>query len=146
MKETRNGVRAAGRHRRLPFTEKRDPFFFRAAAMRKRRWPTVLGALLLAGAMVAGVVVWQSHHSASSRVRAALERTVSQYLGAWGRGDWEAMQRLVAAPAPEDFASIHDQMFAGLHVGRARYEPGPIEEQGSSATVPFTAGLEVTGL
>jgi cell division protein FtsI/penicillin-binding protein 2 len=114
--------------------------------MRKRRWPTVLGALLLAGAMVAGVVVWQSHHSASSRVRAALERTVSQYLGAWGRGDWEAMQRLVAAPAPEDFASIHDQMFAGLHVGRARYEPGPIEEQGSSAMVPFTAGLEVTGL
>jgi cell division protein FtsI/penicillin-binding protein 2 len=146
MKQVRNGFRGTGKHRRLPFIEKRDPFFFRAAAMRRRRWPRVLGVLALAGALLAGVVVWQVKHSADARIRAALERTAARYLTAWDEADWDAMERLVVPPVPETFQSVHQQMFKALKVADARYTAGEISEEGSSASVPFTARLELTGL
>jgi cell division protein FtsI/penicillin-binding protein 2 len=135
-----------GKHGRLPFTEKRDQFF-RAAIHRRRRWPTVLAAMVLAVALVAGAVVWQVHHSAQARSRAELERTVSGYLAAWAHEDWTAMEHLLStAPAPKDFARVNQQMFAALHVGTARFVAGEITEHGSSAIVPYTAQLELTGL
>jgi cell division protein FtsI/penicillin-binding protein 2 len=106
----------------------------------------VLGAVALFGALMAAVTFWQIHHRAQSKVRAALERTVAGYLGAWGRGDWAAMQRLVVAPAPGSFEDDNKQLFDALRVADATYTPGEISENDSSATVPFTARLELTGL
>ncbi|MFN2589846.1 MAG: penicillin-binding transpeptidase domain-containing protein [Actinomycetota bacterium] len=146
MRSTRNRFRMGGKHRRLSFTEKRDPYFFRAAAMRRRRWPIVVGVVALAAAITGGVLLWQASHSAEARSRAALERTVDGYLTAWGKGDWAAMQRLILSPAPASFRTVNEQMFDALRVSGARYTSGEIEPAGRSASVPFTARLELTGL
>jgi cell division protein FtsI/penicillin-binding protein 2 len=135
-----------GRHGRLPFTEKRDQFF-RATVHRRRRWPNVLAAVVVAAALLAGAVVWQVHHTAQARARAALERTVSGFLASWGREDWVGMGRLLTTPSPpKDFASVNEQLFDALRVGQAEFSAGAITEHGATATAPFTARLELTGL
>jgi cell division protein FtsI/penicillin-binding protein 2 len=136
--------RTKGAHRRPRLTEQRDPFF-RATARRRRRWPLVLAAVAVAGALLAGALVWQAQRSAASRSRAALEHTVEGFLAAWERSDWAVMRRLTQTP-PKTFASTYKQMRSALHVMEVELTPGAITERGSTATAAFTARLALTGL
>ncbi|HEX9236876.1 MAG TPA: NTF2-like N-terminal transpeptidase domain-containing protein, partial [Actinomycetota bacterium] len=147
MKGTRISFRTGGKHRRLPFTEQRDPFF-KATALRRRRWPKVTGILVAAAIVVGGAVVWQVHHSGQARIRAALERTATGYLSAWGHRDVASMKRLVQPPVPKAFSALNQELFDGLRVGTAAFTAGSIGDPGASsqAIVPFTARLELLGL
>ncbi len=71
--------------------------------------------------------------------------TAGRYLDAWQRGDLAAMRQLVAAPPP-DFDAAHARFAEALQVAEARFEPGAAVVAGSSATVPFTASLDLAGL
>jgi cell division protein FtsI/penicillin-binding protein 2 len=67
------------------------------------------------------------------------------YLDAWERGDWAAMQRLVAAPPP-DFAAQHQRVLASLQVRGTVLTPGTVRSDGDHADAAFTARLDLRGL
>ena len=59
--------------------------------------------------------------------------TLSSYLAAWGRGDWTAARREVAAP-PADFRSVNAAAFAALGVTRASFTAGRVITAASGKT------------
>ena len=98
----------------------------------------VVAALLGAAG---GVGAYLYRNAAGSPLPAA-----RAYLAAWQRGDYAAMQAMVAAP-PADFARRHQRLLDPLRVTRASYTPGePRQPERGRAEVPFTATLELRGL
>jgi cell division protein FtsI/penicillin-binding protein 2 len=68
--------------------------------------------------------------------------TVNQYLSAWERQDYRAMERLVATP-PADFVSFNRTTAADLRLTSATYVPGVVTTRGPEATVAVTSHLEL---
>src|ERR1700760_4867375 len=71
--------------------------------------------------------------------------TANAYFAAWAKQDWAGMQKLVASP-PADFAAVNQAAFTDLSVHQASFTPGTVSTSGSSASMPFTAQLTLTGL
>ncbi len=71
--------------------------------------------------------------------------TANAYFAAWAKQDWAGMQKLVASP-PADFAAVNQAAFTDLSVHQASFTPGTVSTSGSSASMPFTAQLALTGL
>ena len=100
-----------------------------------------LAVLLAPFALSGGAPVGERERSAAPLVAA----TAGRYLDAWQRNDLAAMRQLVAAPPP-DFDAAHSGFAEVLQVAQARFRPGAAEVSGGSATVPFTASLDLVGL
>lgn len=98
--------------------------------MMRRRWLAV-AVVLMAGLMTALGGCGPSAPSA----RAVL----SAYLTAWGRGDWAAMQRLLAG-APAGFVPVNAAVFKALGVTHASFSAGPT----TTASSGNTASARVT--
>lgn len=102
--------------------------------MRRSTLPTLLGALLLAGA---GTLAGCSPGGGASGPSPS--SAAAAYLGAWGRTDWTAMAQLVEG-SPPGFAAANKAALATLGVRSASYTAAP-----SGAVVHGTrASLSVT--
>ena len=73
------------------------------------------------------------------------QTTASAYFSAWAKQDWSAMQQLVSQ-APADFTAVNQTAFNDLGVHQASFTPGTTTTSGSTATMPFTARLTLSGL
>jgi cell division protein FtsI/penicillin-binding protein 2 len=67
------------------------------------------------------------------------QTTLSNYLAAWGRGDWSGMRSQVLDP-PADFTTVNSAAFRALGVTRASFVPGhvTVARSGDSATARVT--------
>jgi cell division protein FtsI/penicillin-binding protein 2 len=65
--------------------------------------------------------------------------TLQSFLGAWGKGDWAAMRRQVAAP-PADFQQVNAAVFSSLGVKSASFTAGKLTtaKSGDTASAPVT--------
>jgi cell division protein FtsI/penicillin-binding protein 2 len=73
------------------------------------------------------------------------QTTASAYFSAWAKQDWSAMQQIVSQ-APADFTAVNQTAFNDLGVRQASFTPGTTTTSGSTATMPFTARLTLSGL
>jgi cell division protein FtsI/penicillin-binding protein 2 len=103
-----------------------------------RRWMivAVVVVLLLAAGGGAWLVL---------RPRGEPGPVAADYLDAWGRRDWPAMQAL-AATAPADFAAQHIRMLEALRVTEASFAAEPARTDDGRAEVPFQARLRLRSL
>ncbi|WP_084958944.1 penicillin-binding transpeptidase domain-containing protein [Thermoactinospora rubra] len=106
--------------------------------MRRRRLIALAVALL-------AVVVSGAFAVAAGRqpVGGSAAQTAAAYFGAWGRGELEAMKKLVDDP-PEDFAARHLALAEALHVESITLRPMPLRRTGEqTAEAPFTGTLRL---
>jgi cell division protein FtsI/penicillin-binding protein 2 len=103
-----------------------------------RRTPIVL-VVVLALALAAGAGAFVLLRPKPARDVAAA------WLADWQRGDYPAMQKLLAQPA-NDLAGTYATATRGLGVASAAYQLGSVPEDGGKATAPFTATLQLRGV
>jgi cell division protein FtsI/penicillin-binding protein 2 len=84
-------------------------------------------------AAVAALVALSACGGSSSTPQA----TLHSYLGAWSRGDWAALRKLVAAPPPT-FTTANTGAFTALGVKAAAFSAGRVTEKGSKAQARVT--------
>ncbi|MHB8342497.1 MAG: penicillin-binding transpeptidase domain-containing protein, partial [Mycobacteriales bacterium] len=72
--------------------------------------------------------------------------TVVAYLADFARGDAAGMAALVVPASAGGLVAAVDEERTGLRVSAATYLPGALVVHGASATVPFTARLQLQGL
>jgi hypothetical protein len=90
---------------------------------------TIAVVLVLAGAGTYGVL----------RTEGSPRQAAADFLAAWQKNDFPAMQRL-SAGAPADLAAPYVQMNNALGVKTVQARPGAVRS-GSPRKVPFTAGI-----
>ena len=74
------------------------------------------------------------------------DRSATDYLAAWSKGDWLAMASLVDGAGP-DFATIHQGEISDLKVVSATYSlVPPLQVHGDTADGSFRAHLRLRGL
>lgn len=73
------------------------------------------------------------------------EEAARDYFNEWGRGDFDAMRRLVDNP-PADFADRHRALSHALHVETVEFEPGRPVREGDSASVDYTVTRGLSGI
>jgi cell division protein FtsI/penicillin-binding protein 2 len=103
-----------------------------------RRW--VIVAVVVALLLAAGGGAWLV-----LRPRGEPGPVAADYLDAWGRRDYPAMQALTAT-TPADFAAVHTRMLEALRVTEASFAAGPARTDGGRAEVPFQARLQLRAL
>ncbi|HWB71370.1 MAG TPA: penicillin-binding transpeptidase domain-containing protein, partial [Egibacteraceae bacterium] len=112
----------------------------RRAGIARRPLPAALAAALVAAALGWWLAVALRVPDEQRAAEAA-----SAYLAAWQRGDWPALQGLLAQPAP-DAVAVHRQMLEALQVSELRLSGGPATIADDVATVGFDAQLRLAGL
>jgi hypothetical protein len=70
------------------------------------------------------------------------QATLRSFLAGWTRGDWTAMQRLVATP-PAIFTTVNADAFSALGVHTATFTAGRVRESGSRASTRVTERFEL---
>jgi cell division protein FtsI/penicillin-binding protein 2 len=70
------------------------------------------------------------------------QATLRSFLAGWTRGDWTAMQRLVAAP-PATFTTVNADAFTALGVHTASFTAGRVRESGSRASARVSERFEL---
>lgn len=97
--------------------------------------------LTVAGALAGGLTIALSACSSSAPDAKAV---LSDYLTAWGKGDWAAMQRLVTK-APASFVPVNSKVFKSLGVTHASFTAGPAitASSGKSATARVTEHFDL---
>jgi Penicillin binding protein transpeptidase domain/NTF2-like N-terminal transpeptidase domain len=99
------------------------------------------GVVVLVGSTALSCVALR----ASPNTPATPQDAAAKYFGAWARGDFEGMRRLVDRP-PVDFADRHRAFSRALRVASVELEPGRPVRAGDTATVDFEATRVLSGL
>lgn len=114
-----------------------------AAALRRRvRLQLIPAGVALAG--TAAVALVAALLTACSGTPSAQD-VANSYLSDWARRDWPAMRALVARP-PASFTTVSAAALSDIGVTRASYTGGPVTQSGTSARVPVTQHLRLTGI
>ena len=103
--------------------------------MRRRGWLAVVAVL------TAGLAAALSGCSSSAP---SAKDVLSDYLTAWGKGDWAAMQRLTAGP-PAGFVSVNAAAFKALGVTHASFTAGTttVDSSGKTASARVTEHFDL---
>jgi hypothetical protein len=106
------------------------------------KWLVVL--LVAVVALVGGGTIALLSKKSDSRTAKAND-ALDAYLSAWSKADYAGMAEHANVPATR-LQSVLAPIRASLKVEKQTYKAGALTRQADTATVPFTAALELTGL